>query len=204
MELTVEGLAFHFDTRPVFTDFSVTLSTGITWLRGANGTGKTTLLKLLGGALAPHAGAIRLDDADAVRQPLTYRLRSHFCGGDTPDLPWLTVREFLDLHMSLYPNAQAGILNAQLAAFGMAAALEQAVSTLSLGQHKKLQLALGLALPVSLLLVDEPFNGLDTAAMALLRQELAMRAAEARQCIVLTSHPDPEVPLARVLDLDAS
>jgi ABC-2 type transport system ATP-binding protein len=202
MELTVEGLAFHFDTRPVFMDLSVTLPIGITWLRGANGTGKTTLLKLLGGALAPHAGTIKLGDADAVRQPLAYRLRSHFCGGDTPDLPWLTVREFLDLHMALYPNAQADALNAQLAAFGILATLDQAVSTLSLGQHKKLQLALGLALPVTLLLVDEPFNGLDTAAMAILRAALAQRADEARQCIVLTSHPDPAVPLALTLDLD--
>jgi ABC-2 type transport system ATP-binding protein len=203
MALTIDALHFHFDAREVFTGFSATLPPGITWLRGANGRGKTTLLKLAGGALAPHAGSIRLGAFDAVLQPLDYRLASHFCGGDSPDLPWLTVREFLDLHMALYPDAQADALNRQLAAFAIAETMEQAVSTLSLGQHKKLQLALGLALPVSLLLVDEPFNGLDAASMATLRAQLAERAAAARQCIVLTSHVDPQVPLARVLDLDS-
>ena len=203
MALTIDALHFHFDARHVFTGLSATLPPGITWLRGANGKGKTTLLKLAGGALAPHAGSIRLGALDAVLQPLDYRLASHFCGGDSPDLPWLTMREFLDLHMALYPHAQADALNAQLAAFGIMDAMGQTVATLSLGQHKKLQLALGLALPVALLLVDEPFNGLDAAAMATLRAELAARAGAASQCIVLTSHVDPQLPLARIFDLDA-
>ena len=203
MALTIDALHFHFDARQVFSGLSATLPPGITWLRGANGKGKTTLLKLAGGALAPHGGSIRLGALDAVLQPLDYRLASHFCGGDSPELPWLTVREFLDLHMALYPATQAATLNAHLAAFGIRETMEQAVSTLSLGQHKKLQLALGLALPVALLRVDEPFTGLDAAARTILRAELGARAGAARQCIVLTSHVDPQVPLARVLDLDA-
>jgi ABC-2 type transport system ATP-binding protein len=204
MELTVDELHFHFDTRPVFAAFSATLPPGITWLRGANGKGKTTLLRLMAGALAPHASSIRLGSLDPVLHRLAYRLASHFCGGDTPDLPWLTVREYLDLHMALYPAALTAALNAQLDAFGIAETLDQSVATLSLGQHKKLQLALGLALPVALLLVDEPFNGLDAASMAVLRAQLHERAAQTQQCIVLTSHLDPQVPLARVLDLDTA
>jgi ABC-2 type transport system ATP-binding protein len=77
------------------------------------------------------------------------------------------------------------------------------VTTLSLGQHKKLQLALGLTLPVLLLLIDEPFNGLDAAAMSYLRGQLAERAHAGATCIVLTSHLKPNVPLKHVLDLDA-
>ena len=75
------------------------------------------------------------------------------------------------------------------------------MSTLSLGQHKKVQLALALALPVRLLLVDEPFNGLDTAAVLYLRAQLAARAANQDCCIVLTSHLDPQLPVTRTLDL---
>jgi ABC-2 type transport system ATP-binding protein len=200
--LQVDALSFHFDTRLVFDRFSMTLQPGITWLRGANGRGKTTLLKLLAGALAPNAGTIRLGAIDCMRDPLGYRLNSFFCGGDTPDLPWLTVQEYLDLHMALYPVANAGLLNEQLLAFGIMDVLPQAVATLSLGQHKKLQLALALTVPVGLLLIDEPFNGLDAAAMTYLRAQLAQRGAAQAACIVLTSHLDPQVPVRCTLDLD--
>jgi ABC-2 type transport system ATP-binding protein len=200
--LKVDDLRFHFDTRPVFAGFSVALAPGITWLRGANGKGKTTLLKLLGGALAPDVGTIMLDGVDCARAPLAYRLASFFCGGETPDLPWLTVTEWLDLHLALYPATSIVDVRAQLAAFGITEVLEQLIVTLSLGQHKKLQLALALALPVKLLLIDEPFNGLDAAGMAHLREQLAERAAASNTCIVLTSHLDPQLPVARTLDLD--
>jgi ABC-2 type transport system ATP-binding protein len=201
--LQVDALAFHFDTRPVFAGLSLTLEPGITWLRGPNGAGKTTLLKLFGGALLPAGGTIRMAGIDCLREPLAYRLHSYYCGGDTPELPWLTVQEFLDLHMALYRSADAQRLNAQLAEFGMLSTLAQAVSTLSLGQHKKLQLALALTLPVRLLLIDEPFNGLDAPALTYLRAQLNVLAALNTVCIVLTSHLEPQVTLVRTLELAA-
>ena len=201
-ELRIDGLHFHFDTRPVFADFSAHFPPGVTWLRGANGMGKTTLLKLMAGALAPNAGTIRLGACDSAAQPLAYRLAAFYCGGDLPELPWLTAQEFLDLHLALYPASEAAKVQAQLAAFAILDVLPQALSTLSLGQHKKVQLSLALALPVSLLLLDEPFNGLDAAAVAWLRGELDARALAGTQTIVLTSHLDPQIAVVQALDLD--
>ena len=200
--LHVEALHFHFDTRPVFADFTACMEPGVTWLRGANGMGKTTLLKLIAGALKPQQGRIRLGETDCAAQPLAYRLASFYCGGDLPELPWLTVQEFLDLHMALYPAAKAGRVREQLDAFAIGTVLPQALSTLSLGQHKKVQLALALALPVGLLLLDEPFNGLDAAAIAYLRHQLNDRAVARSATIVLTSHVDPEIAIRQTLDLD--
>lgn len=199
--LQVESIGFRFNTRLVFNDFSATLEPGITWLRGPNGKGKTTLLRLIGGALLPHAGTIGLAGIDSAAAPVQYRLACFFCGGDLPELPWLTVQEFLDIHMALYPDADPAMVNRQLEAFGIGDVLPQLLSTLSLGQHKKVQLSLALALPVRLLLVDEPFNGLDSAAVAYLRVQLSARAAALDTCIILTSHLDPEVPVRRTLDL---
>ena len=199
--LRVESLSFRFDTRLLFNDFSVTLEPGITWLRAPNGRGKTTLMRLIAGSLTAQAGSIRLDDIDCVRAPLAYRLDSFFSGGDLPELPWLTVQELLDVHMDLYPSAQGELVAAQLTALEIGDVLGQRLSTLSLGQHKKVQLALALALPVRLLLLDEPFNGLDTAAVRYLRKQLEARAAQRDCCIVLTSHLDPQLPLTRTLDL---
>lgn len=199
--LRIAQLDFHFATHSVFQRFNLQCGPGITWLRGANGAGKTTLLKLAGGALLPARGSIRLDDIDSGRMALEYRAQAYYCGGDSPALPWLQVHEFLDLHLALYPGSDQALLNAELDAFAMTATLQQGITALSLGQHKKLQLALALALPVRLLLIDEPFNGLDAPAMAHLRARLADPARLARQCIVLTSHLEPQLPLAATVQL---
>lgn len=205
--LHIESLDFEYATRPLFRQLSLRLGAGITWLRGENGAGKTTLLKLAAGALQPHAGTISLAPPGngagigSAAQPLAYRLQSYYCGGDTPQLPWLTVRELLDLHVALYPATDAALLESELRAFRLLAALDQPVTTLSLGQHKKMQLSLALALPVALLLIDEPFNGLDAAAVDYLRAQLADPARRARQCIVLTSHVEPGLPLAQTVEL---
>ena len=199
--LHIDQLNFEYASHALFRALSLRLGVGVNWLRGENGAGKTTLLKLAGGALTAHAGTIRLDGVEIRAQPLAYRLQCHYCGGETPQLPWLTVREMLDLHLALYPATDAALLDAELRAFHLLPALDQPVTTLSLGQHKKMQLALALALPVRLLLIDEPFNGLDVDAVAYLRQQLWAPERLARQCIVLTSHLDPALPLAQTVQL---
>lgn len=200
--LQIADLRFRFDQRLMFEQFSLTFGSGLTWLRGANGAGKTTLLKLLAGILLPQGGTIRLDGADSREAALRYRSSCFYCGTESPQLPWLSAREFLELHLALYPALDATALDVQLAAFDLQPALHLAVTALSLGQHKKLQLALALALPVRLLLLDEPFNGLDGAAMQYLRGQLSAPQRLERTCILLTSHLEPMVPLARTIELD--
>ena len=199
--LAIEQVNFEYAGHALFRQLSLHLQAGVTWLRGENGAGKTTLMKLVAGALLPHTGTIAVAGIDSARQPLAYRLHVHYCGGDTPALPWLTVREIFDLHLALYAGAEASALNDQLDAFRLRSVLHQPVTTLSLGQHKKMQLSLALALPVSVLLIDEPFNGLDAAAVDYLRAQLADPARRARQCIVLTSHLEPGLPLAQTVQL---
>jgi ABC-2 type transport system ATP-binding protein/heme exporter protein A len=199
----VENLGFHFATRSVFLGLNLRIGPGLTWLRGRNGRGKTTLLKLLGGAFAPSRGHIRLDGHDSCKDALAYRRLSFYCGGDAPLLDWLTAREWLELHLALYPDAERDALGRHLDAFHIANVGGQPVTGLSLGQYKKLQLALALALPARLLLVDEPFNGLDTQAVGVLENELARRAHAGTSCIVLTSHLDLQFSPTTTLDLDA-
>lgn len=201
--VAIDGLAFHFKTRTVFLGLDLTLGAGLTWLRGRNGRGKTTLLKLLGGVLTPAAGRIRLDDIDSIADALAFRRASFYCGGEAPALDWLTAREWLELHLALYAGADRAALGRHLDAFHIPDIGAQPVTGLSLGQYKKLQLALALALPTRLLLIDEPFNGLDAQAVDVLEGELARRAAARDGCIVLTSHLDLRIAPTVTLDLDA-
>ena len=201
-QLRVEKLCFEYPKRTLFWDYSFTLGPGITWLRGKNGAGKTTLLKLLAGGLSPLKGDIWLNDINLQRQGLAYRQHMFWCSSDTPDFSWLTLQEFLDFHLSLYPGAQAQELNQQLQALGLLPVLHTTINALSLGQHKKMYLALALALPVSLLLIDEPFNALDVESSAYLRTQLHEPQRLARQVIVLTSHQPPDVPLVGEMMVD--
>lgn len=201
-QLKVSQLAFGYPKRWMFDDWHCSLGPGITWLRGQNGSGKTTLLKLLGGALDAKRGSIQLNGLDIKQDALAYRKRSFWCSSEVPDFSWLSVQEFLDLHLALYPRSQSALVQAELEALKMLPTLNSSINTLSLGQHKKLHLMLALALPVDLLLIDEPFNALDVEAAQYLRQRLSDPARLARQCIVLTSHIAPELPLAAQLQLD--
>jgi ABC-2 type transport system ATP-binding protein/heme exporter protein A len=207
MELTnstvdIDALGFHFTTRSVFLGLTLRFLPGLTWLRGSNGRGKTTLLRLLGGQLAPASGTIRLGALDARRDPLAWRRLSFYCGGEAPALEWLTVNEWLELHLALYDGADRTALRSYLDSFRIDGVLAQPVTALSLGQYKKLQLALALALPARLLLIDEPFNGLDAQAVELLEDLLRKREAARDGCIVLTSHLAPRIECTHVLDLD--
>jgi ABC-2 type transport system ATP-binding protein/heme exporter protein A len=207
MELTnstvdIDALGFHFATRSVFLGLTLRFLPGLTWLRGSNGRGKTTLLRLLGGQLAPASGTIRLGALDARRDALAWRRHSFYCGGEAPALEWLTVNEWLELHLALYEGADRAALRSYVDGFRIDGVLAQPVTALSLGQYKKLQLALALALPARLLLIDEPFNGLDAQAVELLEDLLRRREAARDGCIVLTSHLAPRIACTHVLDLD--
>lgn len=195
LSLCVNALGFQFESHTLFDHWSGQFKAGITWVRGANGAGKTTLLKLLGGALEPRHGSIQLGQLDSRNNPLEYRLQTFWCSGDTPQLGWLKVQELLDVYMSLYPSAEQTLLRGHLEAFGLIDTLSQSVVTLSLGQHKKLQLAIALTLPVSLLLMDEPLNALDKVAIQHLQQQLSDPLRLARQIIILTSHLEPAIPI---------
>jgi ABC-2 type transport system ATP-binding protein/heme exporter protein A len=198
----IDDLAFHFTTRSVFLGLGLRFLPGLTWLRGSNGRGKTTLLRLLGGQLAPAGGTIRMMGLEARRDALEWRRHSFYCGGEAPALEWLTVNEWLELHLALYEGADRGALHGHLEAFRIDDVLAQPVTAQSLGQTKKLQLSLALALPARLLLIDEPFNGLDAQAVTLLEAILQEREAARDSCIVLTSHLAPRIACTHTLDLD--
>jgi len=193
--LEVHGLCFSWPSHQLFWEYDFTVGVGITWLRGSNGVGKTTLLKLLAGAIDAQRGEVRLNQIDQVRDAHAWRLQTYLCSGETPNFSWLSVQDFFDLHLSLYPLASAQEINRHVYAFALLPILSQTIANLSLGQHKKIHLALALALPVKLLLIDEPFNALDAEAAQYLRTQFHDTERLRRQCILMTSHVIPDVPL---------
>ena len=209
MELTlrIEQLVFAYGQRWLFEGFSAQAGAGVTWVQGANGSGKSTLLRLLAGALAPRHGSFDLADcryaAGDRPAPLAWRRQTFWCLSDPPPTPWLTIAECLGFVSGTYPGVDGDRVREQVEALGLANALATPLRDASLGQQRKTLLALALALPVKLLLLDEPFNALDTASSRHLADTLTARARQGGQVILLTSHVEPHVPVRDRWVLDA-
>lgn len=200
--LDVQALGFGYGMNPLFENFSLRVGTGLHWLRGANGSGKSTLLRLLCGALKLNSGYISLDDLSIDKNPVAYRKNVIFCGTEPPPLPWLKAGELVQFYVSLYQQVDCDArLKQHLAAFDLLDTFSQPLNELSLGQGRKLMLSIALAFSVRLILLDEPFNGLDEHSLTYFRDCLRECDRMKQQILIVASHIDPEMPIASTLVL---
>jgi ABC-type multidrug transport system ATPase subunit len=160
---------------------------GFLVVTGPNGAGKTTLLRLCAGLAIPSAGTLDVEPD---------RSRIGFLGHEPLVYRELTVLENLDLYGRLYRvterRERIGML---LERFGLWESRRERASTLSRGQVQRLALCRSLLHRPELLILDEPFAGLDDDGAAILDRELAgMR--ERRTLLVATHDPERVASLA--------
>jgi ABC-2 type transport system ATP-binding protein len=171
--IKVEGLSKSFGGMPALDDVSFTVCEGeILGLIGPNGAGKTTLLECVVGLQPSDAGAVKLASADTRGDDRT-GLLFYLPDGVTPydDLHAVTVLSFFADVFGTEPD----YLDQVARVLDIEPALSKRVRTLSKGFRRRLLLALSLLCPRPVLILDEPFDGLDLrqtlGVMALLRAE---------------------------------
>lgn len=177
----------------------------VTWLRGRNGCGKTSLLRLLADLSSPVAGEIEFDGSALRRSGPSWRKGLVYVAHHSALKDDLTAGEALRFLIELQ-GAQPGAaaLDAALGRMGVRASRDAPVRTLSQGQRRRVALArLALALQAPLWLLDEPFDALDAAGVAALNALLAEHAAQGGATL-LTSHQSLtlDAPVPQVIDLD--
>ena len=160
--LVVRDLQCRRGERVLFAPVSFVVGAGaIVWLRGANGQGKTTLLRTLAGLSAPASGELAWAGAPALAPRPLYLAHANALKDD------LTVGESLRflLHLGGH-HVDGGDVDAALERFGLASRRDAFVRTLSQGQRRRVALA-RLAAQRELLpwLLDEPFDALDAAGV---------------------------------------
>jgi ABC-2 type transport system ATP-binding protein len=142
-------------------DVTMTLGSGVTGLLGPNGAGKTTLLHMMAGFLAPSRGAVTIDGSPTWRNPDIYR-RLGLVSEQEAVHSFLTAREFVlasaKLHKLADPRAAA---DRALALVEMTGAQDRRIATYSKGMRQRTRVAAALVHDPEVLLLDEPFNGMD-------------------------------------------
>ncbi len=165
-------------------------------LTGANGAGKSSLLRVLAGLLAPLEGSLLWAGADALADRPAHARRLRYIGHGDALKPALSAQE----NLSFFAQLWGGSVPAALATLGLEALADLPARTLSSGQKRRLALARLALAPCPLWLLDEPTVGLDAASVALLGTLLARHRAAGGMVLAATHLPLP-LPESRELRL---
>ena len=173
-------------------DVTMTIGPGITGLLGPNGAGKSTLISMMGGFLAPSAGTVALDGGHVWKNPEIYRQV-----GLVPEAEamydMVTGAQFLLANARLHGLGDPGAAARRaLEQVDMVEPSDRAIATYSKGMKQRIKMATALVHDPAVLLLDEPFNGMDPRQRLHLMDLLRRLAAEGRT-VLFSSHILEEV-----------
>lgn len=186
--MQVERIAFNYGWRQqksVFSDFSLSLERGKVYgLLGLNGAGKSTLIYLMAGLLTPKSGRVTIDGCN-VRDRLPSTLGNLFVVPEEFELPHMSLKEYATLNGALYPRFSYDDLLRNLELFDINPEIKS-LSSLSMGQKKKVLMSFAFATHTDLMLMDEPTNGLDIPGKSQFRRLVAREMSDNRTIVIST------------------
>ena len=192
-DLIAEDLACRRGERLVFSGLSFRLPPGgALVLTGANGSGKTSLLRLVATLIAPAAGRLSWGVVAVENDIAGYRAHLHYVGHQEGIKPALMPRENLAFWAALRGCGRLEAepaLDAALAAFGLQAVADWPCRWLSAGQRRRLALARLLVAPASIWLLDEPTAALDRDGQHRLEEAITRHRAAGGRVIAATHAP---------------
>lgn len=196
------GLRCVRGERQLFADLNIQITSGnCLHVRGENGVGKTSLLRLLTGLSKPESGEVFWCDHSIAINPATYHRELLFLGHRDALKEDLTALENLQMYAALddVSLSQEQAL-AALCRFGLRGRENLSVNCLSAGQKRRVFMARMLTRQAKLWILDEPFNALDIEAVHEL-QNLIIEHIASGGLVVLTSHQEVHIPNVQVLKL---
>lgn len=190
--IVLDGVSRWYGNVVAVNDVTMTVGPGITGLLGPNGAGKSTLISMMGGFLAPSAGTVRLDGGEVWRNPEIYR-RVGLVPEAEAMYDMVTGWQFLLANARLHGLADPGAAARRaLETVDMLEPADRPISTYSKGMKQRVKMATALVHDPAVLLLDEPFNGMDPRQRLHLMDLLRRLAAEGRT-VLFSSHILEEV-----------
>ncbi len=161
----------------------------IVGLLGHNGAGKTTIMKMLTGYLEPGSGSVEIDGLDISEQQRAVQQKIGYLPENCPVYPEMTVIDYLSYAAALHGIADASITKAVLKAIErteLKSKATQVIATLSRGYRQRVGVAQAILHEPSILILDEPTNGLDPSQIQHMR-DLIRELAE-NSTVILSTH----------------
>ena len=191
--LLVVSIAKSYDKRPVLSDVSLSVGRGeVVGLLGPNGAGKTTCFYSIMGLVKPDSGRIMLDGDDITSLPMYRRavLGLGYLPQETSIFRGLTVAQNIEAVLELSEpdkSARADRLEGLLGEFGLTKLRDSSAMALSGGERRRCEIARALAAEPSIMLLDEPFAGIDPISISDIRE--LVRDLKQRQIgVLITDH----------------
>lgn len=185
--LTIDNLSFAYrgrHSRKVLDRFSLTLEPGnICGLLGPNGAGKSTLFYLTAGLLTPASGSIEYNGFTPRKRDTAF-MSDIFLVPEELALPSMTLSKYAAVNGAFYPRWSAEDMNRYLDMFELTADIH--FDHLSMGQRKKAFMSFALACNTSLVLMDEPANGIDIPGKSAFRRAVVESMTDDRTIIIST------------------
>ncbi|MGI5523810.1 ABC transporter ATP-binding protein [Micromonospora sp. CA-259024] len=190
--LSLTGVSRWYGNVVAVNDISMALGPGVTGLLGPNGAGKTTLLHMMAGFLAPSRGTVTLDDQPTWRNPDVYR-RLGLVSEREAVQGFLTAYEFVLASAKLHRLADpAAAARRAIDLVELESAQDRRIGTYSKGMRQRARVAAALVHDPQVLLLDEPFNGMDPR-QRLHMMQLLHTLGDAGRTILFSSHILEEV-----------
>jgi ABC-type cobalamin/Fe3+-siderophores transport system ATPase subunit len=190
--LTVQGLHFSWPGIPLFHNLNLVLPAGVSVVSGEESCGKTTLLRLLSGDLAPDRGLIAVHDTatSAAAQPLGSQVFRTQPRSDALDA--LSAQAWWASLASQHPNFNADLAAELACGFALEPHIEKPMYMLSAGSKRKVWLCAAFAAGTPLTLIDEPFAALDLASIRFLLGLLEEASHHRDRAWLMADHTPPE------------
>lgn len=184
--INIEKLHFSYSKKKaLFSDLDLELKPGKVYgLLGKNGTGKSSLLKLIVGAVFAKQGSCTVDGVDSSKRNPNI-LQDIFFLSENYETPAIKISEFVKANGSLYPKFDESKFYSFLEIFEIDSTAN--LEHLSYGQRKKVVISFAVATNVKYLLLDEPTNGLDIPSKSQFRKAL-LSGFQDDQIVIISTH----------------
>jgi ABC-2 type transport system ATP-binding protein len=187
--LDVSGLCKSFNGKQVLFDVSFRIARGeIIGFVGPNGAGKSTTMKIISGLLRPDAGSVQLDRVELQQSPTAFLSQIGALIESPAFYPSLSAYNHVAYFARLHGCYSRALVSDALEKVGLAPHSKKRVGDFSSGMKQRLGIALAVLHAPPFLILDEPMNGLDPAAMVSMRELVRRLSREDGVAVLVSSH----------------
>ncbi len=191
VRLQVDGLCFAYPSRPVFSQWCATFEPGLHLVCGDDGSGKTTLFRLLAADLPALSGRLQLGEFLLSDDPPAYRRQVFRTDPASDAFEQQTPMAWFALLRERYPAFDMVLAAQLLKQLYLTPHLDKTGHMMSTGSRRKVWLAAALASGATVVLIDQPFAALDTPSIRVVTELLQQTANAAKRIVVIADYEAP-------------